>query len=391
MLGLAQTLAWASCYYLPALLATPIARDLGISRPTVFAVFSMALLVSAFVGPWAGRRIDRHGGRWVLMGATLLFALGLMGLSQVQSLPALVLVWVVLGVAMGCGLYDAAFATLVALYGAGSRQAITGITLIAGFASTVGWPLTSLLEAQWGWRGACMVWAALQLLVALPLYAWLPRVAPVAQATHTVASGQAVPAAVPAAPHRATAPLLALMLAMMSFVSAAMAAHLPALLQACGASLATAVLAGTLLGPAQVAARLFELGVLRRVSPMVSAQIATCSHPLGAVLLWAVGAPVALLFVVLHGAGNGLLTIVRGTLPLALFGAQGYGARLSWISLPGRVLGALSPWLFGLALEHWGGASLALSSLLCLCAWGCVLALRGLSPRAAVAPASAAL
>jgi MFS family permease len=141
-LGLAQTLAWASSYYLPAMLAAPMARDLGIATPTVFAAFSVALVVSACVGPWSGRLIDRHGGRPVLIGTSLLFAAGLAALGMADSVTTLFAAWAVMGHGMGSGLYEAAFAALVRLYGHGARNAITGITLIAGFASTVGWPLS---------------------------------------------------------------------------------------------------------------------------------------------------------------------------------------------------------------------------------------------------------
>jgi MFS family permease len=142
-LGTAQTLAWASSYYLPALLAQPMARDLGVSTPTVFVAFSVALIVSALLGPLAGRTIDRHGGRPVLVGTNLLFAASLAGMALAQGPVGLFAAWVLMGVAMGSGLYEAAFATLVRLYGQGARSAITGITLIAGFASTVGWPLSA--------------------------------------------------------------------------------------------------------------------------------------------------------------------------------------------------------------------------------------------------------
>ncbi len=377
-LGSAQTLAWASSYYLPAMLATPMSRDLGISRPAVFAVFSMALMVSAAIGPAAGRLIDRQGGRRVLLASNLLFALGLAGLGLAQGLVSLVLAWAVLGVAMGSGLYDAAFAALVRLYGRDARQTITGITLLAGFASTVGWPLTTVLEAQWGWRSACFAWAALHVVIGLPLNALLPRAAP-HDAAAPAAAAQATPSAATAAtpaPPRHTAVLLALLFSMLGFVSTAMAAHLPALLQAAGATLAVAVLAGALIGPAQVAARFFEFSVLQRFSALVSARAAALTHPLGALVLLALGPVAALPFAVLHGSGNGLLTIVRGTLPLALFGAQGYGARQGWIALPGRLLGALSPWLFGLVLERYGARALWLSTAMCLTALACLLALR---------------
>lgn len=116
-LGVAQTLAWGSTYYLPAMLATSMARDLGISTPTVFAAFSAALIVSAILGPSAGRLIDRTGGRPVLVGTSLIFAIGLAALGMAQGVVGMFVAWLIIGIGMGSGLYEAAFATLVALYG----------------------------------------------------------------------------------------------------------------------------------------------------------------------------------------------------------------------------------------------------------------------------------
>lgn len=395
-LGLAQTLAWASSFYLPAMLATPMAQDLGLARPAVFALLSMALIVSALVGPMAGRLVDRHGGRPVLLASSGLFVLGLSLLAAATGWPVLVLAWLLLGLAMGCGLYDTAFAALVHLYGRDARQAITGITLLAGFASTVGWPLSALMETHWGWRGACLGWAVLHVVLGGPLNARLPRrtvqgaeagdpgpsLAAAAlpgrstgPAPETAPDAAESSTAQPRAP-RFMAPLLALLFMLMGFVSNAIATHLPALLQAGGVPLAAAVGVAALAGPAQVAARLFEFGVLRRSSPLLSARLASLGHPLGAALLLMLGPLAAVPFVIVHGLGNGLLTIVRGTLPLAVFGASGYGARQGWIALPGRIAGALSPWLFGLALERWGVGALGWTAAAGTLALGVLMALR---------------
>jgi len=387
-LGTAQTLAWASSYYLPAMLAAPMARDLDVATPTVFAVFSMALIVSALVGPLAGRLIDHHGGRPVLLGTNVLFAAGLATLGGAQGPASLVAAWLLLGLAMGAGLYEAAFAALVRLYGTGSRNAITGITLLAGFASTVGWPLSAWMEVEVGWRGACFVWATLHLVLGLPLNAMLPRsTAKAPQATEAaVAAPAAAAVASPAArppPPRYTAALLSLVFTLVWFVSTGMAAHLPTLMQAAGGTLALAVAVGALVGPAQVAGRLFEFGLLRRVSPLTVARAATLGHPIGALLLWFVGAPAAAAFAILHGLGNGILTIAKGTLPLALFGAGGYGARQGWIALPGRALQGLAPWLFGMALERWGAGALWLSSACGLAACAALLCLHAPHPEPA--------
>ena len=146
------------------------------------------------------------------------------------------------------------------------------------------------------------------------------------------------------------------------FISTAMAAHLPRLLQLGGTSLASAVLVGALIGPSQVGARLLEFGLLRKVHPLVSARIAAAMHPLGAATFMVLGSPAAALFGVLHGAGNGILTIAKGTLPLVIFGPAGYGHRQGQLMAPARVAQALAPWLFGLALDRWGEAALAVSA-----------------------------
>ena len=398
-LGSAQTLAWGSSFYLPAMLAAPMARDLGLTPSSIYAALSMALMISALVSPWAGRRIDRLGGRRLLLASSGLFALALLMLGLAQGPITLFAAWALMGLAMGCGLYDTAFAALVRLYGADARKAITGITLIAGFASTVGWPLSALMESLWGWRAACFGWAGLHLLLGLPLNLWLPRVADAPAALRAVAAmaaaaqAQAGTAEAPALPSTPAAPaappvprgrlvLVATLFALMGFVSTSIATHLPTLLQTAGAPLATAVALAALAGPAQVAARLVELGLLSRSSPLLSARLAALGHPLGAACLLLLGPVGALPFVVLHGLGNGLLTIVRGTLPLALFGAHGYGARQGWIALPGRLLGALAPWLLGLMLERFGVATLWLTSAAAVAALGTLLLLQLPAPPA---------
>jgi MFS family permease len=378
LLGLAQTLSWGSSFYLPAVLAHPMATDLGLPPPMVYLAFSLALVVSAAVGPAAGRAIDRLGGRPVLMGCNGVFALGLVLLALAQGPWGLFAAWAVLGLAMGAGLYEAAFATLVKLYGQAARNPITGITLIAGFASTVGWPLSAWMLSQHGWRGACLAWAALHLLVGLPLNALLPRaVAPVAAAP-PAATGATAPPVQPAAAtsQRALVALLSLFFAVSMFVGTAWATHLPQLLQSVGATLAVAIGVGALVGPAQVAGRVLEFGFLRRVHPLLSARLSSLAHPLGIGVLLLAGAPAAALFAVLHGAGNGILTIAKGTLPLVLFGAQGYGARQGWLMMPARVAQASAPFVFGLALDRWGRGALWLSGALGLVAFAALMAIR---------------
>jgi len=379
-LGLAQTLAWASSYYLPAILATSMARDLGVSKPTVFAAFSVALVVSALLGPAAGKAIDRYGGRPVLAANSIAFAAGLAALAFAQGPVGLFAAWMILGVAMAAGLYEAAFAALVHLYGKDARSAITGITLFAGFASTVGWPLSTWLELEWGWRAACLVWAGLHVLVALPLNWRLPS-PPVASMPPVVTSREerpTPPAPAVSASHSSparTAALLAFVFAVTWFISTAMAAHLPRLLQAHGVPLATALVFAGLVGPAQVAGRLLEYGLLRNIHPLVSARLAGITHTLGAVAFLILGVPAGAVFTVLHGAGNGVLTIAKGTLPLMLFGVKDYGARQGLLMVPARFAQALPPYLFGLAIDRFGAGALWFSAALGLLGFAALMLL----------------
>jgi predicted MFS family arabinose efflux permease len=382
-LGTAQTLAWASSYYLPAMLADPMAKELALSTTTVYAAFSGALIASALVGPWAGQAIDRHGGRVVLVATSLLFSFGLTMLGFAQGLWTMAIAWLIIGVAMGSGLYEAAFSCLVRLYGRNARSTITGITLIAGFASTVGWPMSAWMETQFGWRGACFGWAAMHLLIGLPLNAWLPKASPSAGSTEQAAGDAAQtlpPCATGAVRHEAVTILLAFVFSAAWFISTAMATHLPRILEAAGASFSTAVAIGALIGPAQVAGRLVEFGLMRNVHPLLSARLAALAHPAGVVVLLAAGPALAPAFAILHGAGNGILTIAKGTLPLALFGTQGYGARQGWLMLPARVAQALSPFLFGLALNAWGAKALWLSGAIGVAAFMALMMVRAHPP-----------
>ena len=367
VIGTTQTLAWASSYYLPAVLAEPIAAGLGVPKALFFGCFSASLLLQAALGPMIGKAIDRHGGRGVLVLSNLVLAAGLVWLALAQGPVGLAGAWVLLGLGMALGLYDSAFATLTALYGLEARAPITGITLIAGFASTVGWPLSALLDQTLGWRGACLGWAALNLFVCLPMNRLLiPRPA------GPVQSGAAEGAAPPAN----GMVVLAFVFGAVGFVTGAMAAHLPRLFELAGASATAAIAAAALMGPAQVAARMFEFGVLQRLHPLVSTRLALLMHPLGAAFLGALGGPAASVFALLHGAGNGLLTISRGTLPLALFGPAGYGLRTGIIVLPARVTAAAAPLLFGVLLDAMGTGALVISVGVSLAALAALALLR---------------
>ncbi|HTB04099.1 MAG TPA: MFS transporter [Bradyrhizobium sp.] len=360
-LGTTQTLAWASSYYLPAILADPIARDLGVSSNWIFAAFSGALVISALLGPRVGRQIDLVGGRSVLSISNLTLAAGLALLGVSGSIPVLITAWLLLGVGMGCGLYDAAFAALGRIYGDAARGSITGITLLAGFASTVGWPLTAWGLETIGWRDTCFAWALAHILIGLPINLFILPAVKGAKA--------AVAASIkPDIPIDRTMVLLAFAFAAAWTVTGAMAAHLPRILEAAGATSLQAVTAGALIGPAQVAARIVEASFLSRYHPLVSTRLACLTHPIGAAILALAGGGAASVFAIFHGAGNGILTIARGTLPLAIFGPQNYGYRLGIIGAPARMAQAAAPLAFGLLIEAMGSRVLIVSSALSLAA-----------------------
>ncbi|MEQ1439811.1 MFS transporter [Fontimonas sp. SYSU GA230001] len=370
--GLGQLLAWGSSYYLLATLARPMAAALDLPGVWVYASFSAALVVAALLGPWAGAQMDRHGGRRVLLASNLLFAASLALLVVAQDRYTLTLGWLAMGVAMPMGLYDAAFSTVVGIYGAQARRAIVGVTLIAGFASSVSWPLTAFVEAHWGWRAACALWALLHLTLGPGLHAgFVPAGVPV-RTMHAAATADGPSAA----PSPRTLWLLAAVFTASGFVFASMAAHLPRVLEAAGCTPATAVAAAAIVGVAQVVARVAEASWLKRLHPLLTARLSMALHPLGATLLGLFGAPLAFVFTALHGAGIGIMTIVKGTLPLALFGPAGFGRRAGLLEAPARLAQAAAPIVFGVWLDGWGATALWWSAAIAAGGWAGLLLLR---------------
>ncbi|OHV17572.1 MFS transporter [Methylorubrum extorquens] len=338
-LGVVQILAWGSSFYLPAVLAGPIVESTGWPLSWVVGGLALGLLVAAFASPPVGTAIQRHGGRPVLALAALLLAVGLITLALAPALPVYLAGWLLMGLGMGCGLYDPAFATLGRLYGAEARPAITTLTLWGGFASTVCWPLSALLIAQVGWRGTCLAYAVLHLVVTLPLVLLLIPPAPALPAaaeTHSAASGPL------SGQERRAFLLFAGVLILGGAVMALVSVHLITLLQARGVPLALAVSYGALIGPAQVAARVVEMAFKGRHHPLWTLTAALILVALGLVLL-AGGLSGVGLALVLYGAGNGIYSIARGTVPLALFGPVRYPALVGRLARPGLFAQALAP------------------------------------------------
>lgn len=375
-LGCAHTLAWGSTYYLPAILAESIATDLGLETTFVFAAFSVALALSALLGPAVGRRIDLFGGRGTLTMSSLVFAAGLVLLSLAQGAATLVASWLVIGIGMAMGLYEAAFATVTTIYGYRARSAFTGITLLAGLASTICWPISAYLDVEVGWRNVCLFWAAMHVLLGLPINRFLvpadgarPDLRTERPSAAATAMGETV-----GRPKYAMA-MLAIVFAVTWFISTGMAAHFPAILREAGASPTLAIATAAMVGPAQVLGRLVEFSLLQRFHPLLSSRMAALAHPVGALSMLAFGAPAALFFAVLHGMGNGILTIAKGTLPLALFGPQGYGQRQGLLMMPARFSQAAAPLVFAAAMERFGSSALLLTISLGIVALAALLSI----------------
>ncbi|PBB96879.1 MFS transporter [Mesorhizobium sp. WSM3862] len=363
VLGLTQIMAWGSTYYLPAVIAPKVAADTGWPLPWVLGGLSLGLLVAGLISPRVGSSIERHGGRNVLAFSAGCIGIGQIGLAASPNLAAYIAAWLVVGLGMGAGLYDAAFATLGRLYGHSARSAITTLSLFGGFASTFCWPISAFLMGETGWRGTCLVYASVQLFFALPLYlGMLPRRAPLPCVTDRPGKEQVgtpvQPAAVP------IMVVLAATLTLAAVISSTVSVHLLTILQASGMALAAAVGLGALVGPAQVSARAVEMIIARYHHPIWTkfASVSFVAIGIGALCVGVPVVPVALAF---YGAGIGLETIARGTLPLALFGPSGYARLMGRLAMPSLIAQAAAPSVGALLLEHVGahGTLAALAGL----------------------------
>ncbi|MDB5315648.1 MAG: transporter [Rhodospirillales bacterium] len=359
-IGIAQILAWGSSYYLLSLLAGPIAADTGWSLFWVFGALSVGLLVSGLVSPRIGHIIERRGGRPVLASSAVLLSVGLLGLGLAPNLPCFIASWVVIGAGMGAGLYDPAFSTLGRIYGDEARPAITQVTLFGGFASTVCWPITALLAETLGWRGTCMAYAAVHAAVVLPLYLLgLPREAPRTPVSKT--AGAHAPGSL-RTDQRLPFLLLAAGFTLASTTMTVIAVQLPTLLQAQGLTLGAAVGLGALIGPSQVAGRILEMMFGRKTHAIWSLLASTVLVVTG-ILVLAGFSEVAAAGIIIYGMGSGIRSIARGTVPLAMFGRDGYAILMGRLALPVLLATAVAP-LLGTWLLEWLGPSGTLLVLL---------------------------
>lgn len=356
-LGVTQTIGFASSYYLSAILAKPIAADLGFSFQNYFLFVAAASIVTAVLAPILGKQIDRFGGRIVLPASSIVFAIGLTLMSQAVNPLTFLLAWLVTAIGMASGLYEAAFATVVEVLGQQARRTIAGITLLAGFASTIGWPITSYINEQFSWREAILFWAITHVVIALPLHLLLPGYKKSDRRARRIERDDQKEL------QAKVQPVLVLLLAAMFIFGGvsqvAMGAHLPGVILSFGASSEFALFASTLLGPGQVAARLLQVAFSDFFTPVRVSWLALVLHPLGAAFLAFQGEFGFAVFALLHGMGSGFLTVAGGVLPLYMFGSQNYGQRQGWIMAASHIVLAFTPAAFSLVLVAFRSGSLA--------------------------------
>lgn len=354
-LGVAQILAWGTSFYFPAVFAGPIVAATGWSLGYVVGGTSIGLLVAGLISPQVGRIIDVHGGRPVLLTSSLFYAAGLIGIGLSPTLPVYLSAWVLLGIGMGTGLYDAVFAALGRMYGGAARGPITNLTLFGGFSSTICWPLSAFMIEHIGWREACFAYAGLHLVVALPLQMAAISRAPKSAAANDALSDDAERSAASARLANETVifALLALVLSIAAGIGSIVIVSFMIFLQARGVDYTVAVSLGTLFGPAQVGARVVDRLFGSRYHPIWT-MIGCCTlMAIGLLLLYG-RFPILVLIILLYGAGYGISWIGRGTLPLALFGPLRFPRLMGKLAFPSLIVQAAAPSAGALLIEASG-------------------------------------
>jgi len=342
-LGIAQILAWGTSFYFPAVFAEPIVTETGWSLGWVVGGTSIGLLTAGLISPQVGRIIDARGGRPVLLASSTFYAAGLAGVGLAPVLPVYLLAWVLIGIGMGTGLYDAVFAALGRMYGSEARGPITNLTLFGGFASTICWPLSAFMIEHVGWRSACFIYAALHLFLALPLQMSVVRRVPDKRTTKNAETEtKNATGTLPIDNEILIFGLLAVVLSIAAGIGSIVVVHLLIFLQARGVDFATAVTLGTLFGPAQVGARVVERLFGNRYHPIWT-MIASCTLMAIGLILLLGAVPALLLVILLYGAGYGISWIGRGTLPLALFGPVRFPRLMGKLAFPSLIVQALAP------------------------------------------------
>ena len=355
-LGITQIIGYGTLYYSYAILAPTIAREFAVAESTLFAIFSAGLLAGGLAAPQLGAWMDRYGAPRLMVIGSGLAAVLVAGLAAAPNLWTFALLVIATEVVSVAILYDAAFATLARLADRDARRSITHLTLIAGFASTLFWPLTGWLAEAVGWRVSYLIFAVLHLVLAMPLHGWIATRQPLADGKQGEGpQAQDFGPPLVGADLRLAFWVVAISFALGGVLTAALTVHLVWILQLLGLG-AASYLVAMLMGPAQVLVRLTDALFWRALHPLSVAILAFAALPIAIVSLLAGwdAVIVGTLFAVLLGVNGGLSSIVRGTVPLVLFGAAGYGALLGKLARIRTVLGASAPFVFALAINGFG-------------------------------------
>ena len=360
ILGVSQLVCWGISYYLIGVFGELIVADLGWSQTLVYGGFSAALLVMGLASPLVGRLIDRQGGARVMSLGSILIALGTAGLALGHSVGAYYAAWICLGLAMRATLYDAAFATLARISGPDAGRPIAQVTLLGGLASTCFWPIGHLLADALGWRGALLVYALIA-LATVPLHLAIPR----GRYTDPGPAPERLPEPPPSRQERVLPALLyAIVVTATNVLNSGMSAHMIGMLGGLGLAAGTAVWVASLRGIGQSLARLAQVLFGGQLHPLdlnlAAALVLTLCFGAG----FASGfVAAAVAFALLYGAGNGILTITRGTLPLVLFDHRTYGALVGRLLVPSFILSAAAPFVYAAVIERFGAQGALILSI----------------------------
>jgi MFS family permease len=364
-LSLAQLITWGSVFYTFALLLAPVERELGLTRAQSSVAFSLALLAEGLFGYPVGRWIDQGHERAVMTLGSLAIAAGLAWHSQIHSVAGFYAVWTLLGAALAATLYNPVFAIVTRRYPQDFRRAIITMTFLGGLASSVFIPTSAWLIAQFGWRHALLVLAAVHLLVCVPLHALCLRDAPPATALAPAAQGRPSPhALLRSAPFL----LIGVFVVGMMAITAAVPPHLISLLRESGLREAWVIAIPATIGVMQVLGRLllyffehrFDLHVANRIIPFL------IPLSLGALVVGAASPAAGLLFVLLYGLGNGMLTIVKGTAVAQYVNREHVASLNGALGPPQAIARAVAPLLLGVLWTHEAGYRWGLLVLLVL-------------------------
>lgn len=375
LLGMSQLVCWGISYYLIAVFGSFIAADLDWSETAVYGGFSAALVVMAIASPLTGRLIDRYGGRLVMSGGSALLALGCSGIALSYSISVYYASWVLLGFAMRLTLYDAAFAALARIGGMNAKRPISKITLLGGLASSVFWPVGFFLADAFGWRAALLIYAGFALLT-IPLHLSLPKQR---LNSKNELSPSLLPGTVSEKERWIAGSLYALLFTLLNILNSAMSTHMITILAGLGLTAVLSVWVSTFRGIGQSFARVCEVLFGGRLHPISLTILASFILPLGFLsgLFSGQFLTAALLFAFLFGAGNGLMTITRGTLPLILFDHSTYGATVGKLLVPGFLLSAISPIIYTFIINEYGEhTALVVSAVLAFIILGLSLVLK---------------